>query len=330
MLRDVPIAVRARRGHPLPVLAALVAVLMVSACTNASDSTRGDARPGETVERSLTVGDDERTYRVHVPAGRARTDGLPVVVALHGGGGSGSAMEDYSGLSARADAEGFVVVYPDGSGRLRDRLLTWNAWNCCGYALEHDVDDVAFVDRLITSVGEEFHTDPRRVYVTGHSNGGMLAYRIGCELADRVAAIAPVAGALNTEDCRPARPLPVVVFHGTADRNVPYEGGTSTGVGFAGEDQRTDRPVSYAVSFWTGHDGCTGAPSTSTSPDGAVVHTAYTRCAGGSAVELYATTGGGHAWPGGEKLRDGADDPAPAPDASAVMWDFFDRFALPA
>jgi polyhydroxybutyrate depolymerase len=323
MLCDVSIAARARLGHPLRVLAALVVVLALPAC---SGEPADESAEGGTVERSLTVGDAERSYRVHVPAGQEGRS-LPVVIALHGGGGSGSAMEAYSGLSERADEDGFVVVYPDGSGRLRDRLLTWNAHNCCGYAAEHDVDDVAFVDALITEVGREFGTDPRRVYVTGHSNGGMLAYRLGCELSERIAAIAPVAGALNTDTCRPARPVPVVIFHGTADRNVPYEGGSSEGVGFGGEDDRVDRPVSAAVAFWTGHNRCTAAPVTAR--DGTVVHTAYRGCAEESAVELYATTGGGHAWPGGEKVRDAGDAPAPEPDAAATMWDFFSAHRLP-
>jgi hypothetical protein len=152
------------------------------------------------------------------------------------------------------------------------------------------------------------------------SNGGMMAYRLGCRMADRLAAIAPVAGALNEEACAPAAPLSVVAFHGTADRHVPYDGG----VGPASFYPREDRAVSYAVSFWVGQNGCAPTPATETSASGAIVKDAYGGGAGGTEVVLYTIRGGGHAWPGAVGPVAG-DEPTQEISASELMWEFFAR-----
>src|ERR1700737_68016 len=144
----------------------------------------------------------DRSYFLHLPPRYDSKTLLPLVVVLHGGGGgvqaAGARMQPgavaLTGMSLKADAENFVVVYPNGTGILRDKLLTWNSGNCCGYALKHKVNDVGFIAALLDKLEREIAIDPRRVLVTGISNGGMMAYRIGCELSDRIAAIAPVEG----------------------------------------------------------------------------------------------------------------------------------------
>lgn len=276
-----------------------------------------------THEYALTVDGRRRTYRMHVPAPVAGRAGLPVVIFLHGGGGNAELFEQVSHMNTVADGAGFVVVYPNGSGRAVDKLLTWNAGDCCGYAREQGVDDVAFVSSLLDTLTARFRTDPTRVYVTGFSNGAMMTYRLGCELSGRITAIAPVSGAMQTPTCQPSRPLPVLILHGTADPKVPYEGGPSTDV-FPGAGTWVNRSVSYAVDFWTGHNGCPATPVRSR--DGAVLRTGYSPCAEGTEVTLYTIEGGEHGWPGGVKARARTDESAPAkPDASAVIWDFFAR-----
>jgi polyhydroxybutyrate depolymerase len=286
----------------------------------ATDPAGGPA--AGTFPRTLTVDGRQRTYRVHVPASVAGRTGLPVVVVLHGGGGSGEIIERQTHLSAVADRAGFVAVYPDGTAAVSDRiLLTWNAGTCCGYARDHGVDDVKFIGALLDALAGQFHTDPARVYVTGFSNGAMMAYRLACELSGRITAIAPVSGALNVDDCRPARPLPVLILHGTADRNVPYDGGPPVDPPFPGAGSWTNRSQPETVAFWTRYDGCASTPTESR--DGAVVRATYAPCAPGLDVTVYRIEGGGHAWPGGTKGRNAADEPASRPDASAVIWDFF-------
>jgi len=119
-------------------------------------------------DRSLTVGAAARTYLVHVPPRVSEGRPLPVVLAFHGGGGNAAGFKAYAGLDALADREGFVVVYPDGSGRLGRRLLTWNAGGCCGYAAAQNVDDVGFALAVLRDVARNVSIDPARVYSTGH------------------------------------------------------------------------------------------------------------------------------------------------------------------
>ena len=151
---------------------------------------------------------------------------MPVVIVFHGGGGSADSVRRQSRMSAKGAAEGFIVVYPQGSGGIAGKLKTWNAGTCCGQAMQHGIDEIAFVAALLDDLQATVAVDRARVYATGISNGGMMAYEVACALADRIAAIAVVAGEMTAlERCRPSRPMPVLVIHGSADRNLPVDGG---------------------------------------------------------------------------------------------------------
>jgi polyhydroxybutyrate depolymerase len=292
------------------VVLVVALVMAIGACGRADP----EPRPAGTVEHTLTVGGRERHYRVYTPSGG--TEGRPVVVFLHGGGGNGELFERVTHLNGVADEGGFVVVYPDGSGRLDDKLLTWNAGDCCAYAKEQNIDDVGFVRALVDDVTARLKTGA--VFVTGFSNGAMMTYRLGCELADRIAGIAVVSGAMNLDTCTPSKRLPVLIMHGTADTAVPYDGGPSSAE-FPTAGTWTNRPVRYAVDFWTRHNACGPAPAETT--DGEVRTQTY---ACEEDVTVYTVDGGGHGWPGGEKARARAVEPTPPrPDASRVIWDFF-------
>lgn len=266
---------------------------------------------------TLVSGGVTRSYLLHVP------DRLPpgrqaLVLVFHGGGGNARNAERMSGMSELAEREGFVVAYPNGSGRLKTRLLTWNSGNCCGYALDHQVDDVGFVSALIDRLVASQPVDANRVYVTGMSNGGMMSYVLGCELAGKVAAIAPVAGAMDGV-CRPAVPVSVIAFHGTDDEHVPYAGGEPRRK--ADSHPRSDRPVRDTMDFWSRRDGCSQHDSSAIAHD--VTRDTWHACAAATEVRLYTLRGFGHAWPGGDRGSRWGDNPAAAIDASETMWDFF-------
>ena len=288
---------------------AAIAFLLVSSFT-----------AGASDEVSISVGAAARSYVIHLPGGREPPAPAALVLVLHGGGGNAENAARMSRMDAKADREGFIAVYPNGTGGPLGRFLTWNAWRCCGAALVKGVDDVAFIRAVVEKVSREHAIDRKRIYATGLSNGGMMSYRLGCEAADIFAAIAPVAGALNTDDCRPASPVSVIVFHGTADGHVLFEGGKPR-IAFDSH-ARTDNSVAFAVDFWTRRDGCDAKPEHD--QRGHVIHDAYA-CPGRRAVELYAIVGQGHAWPGGEKgLRFGnVDAPTTEISATDLMWDFF-------
>ncbi|OGO48015.1 MAG: hypothetical protein A2Z30_01750 [Chloroflexi bacterium RBG_16_64_43] len=259
----------------------------------------------------------DRSYALHVPAGLDAAQPVALVLAFHGGLGTASYMPALTGFSRKADREGFLVAYPNGTGALDDRLFTWNGGTCCGYATRENVDDTGFVRAVIDDIASRLPVDPRRIFATGISNGGILSYRLACEMADRVAAIGSVAGTQNLPGCAPSAPVSILHIHGTADQHLPFEGGVGpeslAGVDFAS--------VADSINFWQRADQCPAEAMIAVS--GIVTHTTYAPCAAGSAVELYAIEGGGHAWPGGIAAWQGGDPPPMELNATDVLWSFF-------
>ncbi len=280
----------------LAILIAVVAAVMWR---------RARAASGDQIS-TITVDGRAREYILHVPARHGGTAQLPLVIVLHGATQPAANAERMTGMSALADKENFIAVYPEGTGK----LPTWNAGNCCGYAQRENVDDVAFLRALIAKLETEYRIDRKRIYVTGISNGAMMSYRAACEMADVVAAVAPVEGAQNLA-CKPAAPVSVIVFHGTADRLVPYNGGSTP---YQIGPHRNDSSVAETVAFWVKQDGCSPTPKHEESNE---VHIdTYSSCKDGTGVSLYAIQGGRHMWPGtsisGNTLP-----------ATEVMWKFF-------
>jgi len=273
----------------------------------------------EPIERHVRVGEVERSYLVELPAAYDGRRALPAVLVFHGGGGAALSARTQTRMSEKGHAEGFIAVYPQGSGVLSARLLTWNATTCCGYAMQHRIDEAAFVRALLDDLDANFRLDRARVYATGISNGGMMAYLSACALAERFAAIAVVAGELTTPDCRPTRPVSVLVIHGTADQNLPYDGG----VGAKALARHTVRAVRFAVDLWRARDGCPDVAATERA--GGLTRERHAPCVSGSEVELITVEGGGHSWPGGARLARVLDEPSTALDATDVIWTFFAR-----
>ncbi len=289
-------------------------------------------------DRALTFGGATRTYFVHVPPRVSEGRPLPVVLAFHGGGGNASGFKAYAGLDGLADREGFVVVYPDGSARWGRRMLTWNAGGCCGYAAVQSVDDVGFALAVLRDVARNVSVDPARVYATGHSNGSMMAYRMAIDASDRIAAIAPVAGAMQAPGFPPPRPVPVLHIHSVDDPRALYGGGL--GPPFPGTQSRvTHRAVEPELQKWVAHDGCPGAPRTAqqrttpsrSAPDHTATLLVWGPCAGGAEVQLWKLTGAGHGWPGGHiRLPEKIMGPETVTiDAALEVWRFVSRFRRP-
>ena len=298
----------------LVAMCAAALITLVLAIAPARSLAQSDSKhPG-----TLESGGRTRTYFVHTPPGFQGDEKLPLVMVLHGGGGNADNAEKMSAMSDKADAANFLVVYPDGTGGVGDHFHTWNSGNCCAYAEKNNVDDVAFLRDLIDKMEYDYAADPKRIYVTGMSNGGMMAYRMGCEAADKIAAIAPVAGSMNL-DCKPAQPISVIAFHGTADENVNYEGGM--GAKQVG-GPREDKPVATTIAFWVKYDGCPATPQKS--EKGNLRTDLYAGCKDATAVELNSISGQGHAWPGSpHAFRMVADKPDPNVPATDMMWTFF-------
>lgn len=284
----------------------------------------------------LRVGGRQRTYLVYAPAQVKTGAPLPVVLDFHGGGGNAENQRAYSDMDTTADRHGFIAVYPNGTGGLRDKLLTWNAGHCCGYAMEHDVDDVAFVAALLDDLARRTPVDATRVYATGLSNGAMMSYYLAGRLPDRIAAIAPVAGVPMPDILNPTLTMPILHFHSVDDPRALYEGGL--GPPFPLTDHRVEHaPVEEVLALWIAHNGCPETPVVSDPIVGeagtenenqTATKIVYGPCEDGTEVALWKFTGVGHVWPGGDRtyLEGILGSGTRLVDANEAMWEFFTRF----
>ncbi len=262
-----------------------------------------------------------RHYLLRTPVESVlRAGAVPLVLVLHGGGGNAENAERMTGFTAKAQREGFIVVYPEGSSRFRQKLLTWNAGHCCGYAMEHQIDDVGFMRALITQLINQYPIDPRRVYVTGMSNGGMMTHRLGRELSDQIAAIAPVVATVFGDESKAAYPVSALMLNGMLDKSVPYLGGPPGGRFNDSWDGTPAKPALDQGSYWASTDGCAGKPVSR--DQGAFIHWQYS-CPAGKAVELYLLKDNGHAWPGGQEGSRRGDTPSTSLNATELIWKFF-------
>lgn len=279
--------------------------------------TGGNIYAAGTSTGEINVNGTRRSFRVHVPASYQAKTPAPIVLMLHGGGGSGKQLQDKSSkMDVIADREGFITVYPDGTGLIQ----TWNAGNCCGAGVRNNVDDVAFIAALVDHLTGALCIDEARVFATGMSNGAILSHRLACELSERIAAIAPVAGTIGVRDCHPTRRVPVMQIHGTADEHVPWNGGVGCG------PSSTDFiSVPETMEGWRDRNGCRASTSTAFHEgNGHCVE--YDGC--GAPVMLCSIEGGGHSWPGGAPSSGIVDCPGNGPQstsfhASEQAWRFF-------
>lgn len=277
-----------------------------------------------TVEHGSLVTPDgrTRTYRLYRPSERAAD--APLVVALHGGTGNGDQFATTSGYEGLAEANGFVVVFPDGTPTAfgPDRMA-WNGGGCCAAAARDDVDDVGFLTALVDTLAEEEGIAPDRVLVTGHSNGAIMAFRLACEAADHVAAVAVQAGTVFVDDCAPSRPVAALDLHGSADTHLPVDGGAGPD-SLAGADFP---PVRDGLAALAGSAGCEGVdrPTVRATDQADVTVESWGPCPDEVAVELVVVAGAGHSWMGHPPPSGRSDEPYADLDASLVTWAFLSQ-----
>jgi polyhydroxybutyrate depolymerase len=271
-------------------LAALLgAVLILAGCASWEDEKLPSGFVSGTSVHHISVGALARNYRLHKPTGA--TASAPLVIVMHGYSGSARQAEKDYQWDGLADANNFVVAYPDGLGR---------AWNvdgetCCGRPGREGVNDVAFIAAMVADITRNLAIDPGKIYATGMSNGGIMSYTLACTTGI-FAAIGPVAG-VQLNACRAPHPASVIHIHGTADQLVPYGGGQGFSV-------INGPPVPQVNAFWRNVDRC-GAPGATA--DGPVT-TSTAGCVDGRGVVLVTIDGGGHQWPA---------------FATPMLWQFF-------
>jgi polyhydroxybutyrate depolymerase len=285
-------------------------------------------QPGQ-YEEALIHGNLERNYILHLPPRYGLQKELPLVLAFHGGGGNALQFLDSCGLAEKADKEGFILVAPNGTGRLRKRFLTWNVGFGFGYAMRNRIDDIGFVRKLIEKLEGNLRIDPKRIYATGISNGGILCHFLAGALSDKIAAIATVVAAIGGKKLSsgqyiypslPKEPVSVVAFNGLLDERIPYQGGI--------QQKSTGKPV-YVTSaqemhsFWVKANKCYPHPKIEAHHSDKYKVITYRGGHYGSEVVQYVIFNQGHAWPGGKKPWVGADRPSMTISANDVLWAFF-------
>lgn len=242
-------------------IAILLAVLLHAGSSSAqSRDTSTQRLAAGNHEFALRHGGRVRTYIVHVP--KRTLEQPPVILAFHGGGGNAAGFQEYAELHAIAEREGFIVVYPNGTGPLPRRLLTWNAGDgCCGHAMTRKVNDVGFATTVLNDLEGRTPIDRGRVYATGHSNGAIMAHRMAAERPELIAAIAPFAGSLDLKNFAPRRGVPVLQIHSVDDPRALYNGGL--GPPFPGTNNRVlHQSVQAGLDRWIAVNKCRTRPDT--------------------------------------------------------------------
>ncbi len=276
-----------------------------------------------------------RTFHIHIPPSYSRSVQLPLVLALHGRGGNGESMVlvTRKGFDRLADKNGFFVVYPDGIE------LNWNDGRMDEEANDRahreNIDDVGFLSSLIDSLVKDYNIDPKRVYVTGISNGAIMSYRLACEIPQKIAAIAPVDGNIPImllNECSPSMPVSVLAINNVNDPLVPYEGGDIISA-FHRVKLGKVLSVDESIGFWVERNQCSAEPVVTEEEDRdpkdgtRITRKEYTNSPDGTEVILYMVDGGGHTWPGGFQYLPAwiIGKTSRDIDANEVIWSFFSR-----
>lgn len=301
----------------------------VAAAPSAGCSAAPKVGPGETKQTLAAAGTSGWYYR-HVPPTYTGTKPMPLILDLHGYGETAEIHTKISGLGAYGDSHGFLTLTPQAQGP----VPLWD--------IDLQGNHVAYLGALLDSAERTLCVDTRRVFVAGYSNGAMMTSALACKYADRIAAVAPVAGILNISGCAPARRVPVIAFHGTDDHFVPYDGsigsavaalpapdGSGRTLGQIGGAGSKGPSVPQILAAWAARNGCAKTPAAH-QVAGEVTEIKYA-CSAGADVDLYRVTGGGHAWPGSpvDKSIEKIVGPVTMSiDADALMWSFFTQHPL--
>ena len=312
-------------------LAGILLIILSQVLTGCTSTLPKDNIVGpKTYKNSMDIRIDgvRRSYLVHVPSGYDPEKSLPLVVVIHGAFDTAKGMEKFSGFSDLADQEDFIVLYPNGMG-IFGYFQHWNAGHCCGKAADDNWDDVGFVSAAIEDVRARLKIDSSRIYMVGFSNGGMFTYRFAAERGDLLAAAAPMAASIGGKPSTdapgwripdPVQPLSMIIFHGLADDDIPYEGGISRYRG----GTRTYWSVEESVKFWVMHNGCNPKAASTQVNEGRVNLESWGICRDDTEVILYLIKGWGHVWPGPYFTSELAqNDPLRNFNAAEIIWDFF-------
>lgn len=304
----------------IALLGALLLLPLIHTPSRAWEKEKGEGWSG--IAHSLTYDGDKREYIVHVPEhvknGKKK---VPLVIVLHGGGGNGANAVKMTGFSQKADREDFIVAYPNGGGRMKNKLKTWNFWHCCGYAMRNNIDDAGFLSALIDALVKNYPADPERVLVTGMSNGAMMSHRAGMELSRKVRVIAPVVGTMFGDEPKAQGPVAALLINGVKDTQIKMDGGRNESRFKDAWDGTPMKPVLWQSQYWAAINGCKPEPKISEYKPGVTIYD-YD-CPKEYDVRHLILEEGTHSWPGGRSGHSGGATPPTSINATDEIWAFF-------
>jgi polyhydroxybutyrate depolymerase len=301
---------RKQRSDLMKLVRVVPLLLLLAVSASARKST-------DDSNEEIRVGAATRSYLLHVPRTLPHRP-VPLVLVFHGGGGHASNMPRFTKFDADADANGFIVAYPESFNK------SWSDTRGLSPA-----DDIGFIRALIAHLLKTQDIDSKRVYATGISNGGFFSQRLACDLTDEFAAVASVAATMPETLfplCKPSRPISVMFMHGTKDPIVHIDGGTIL------RDRGNNVSLAEASAFWRNWDQTSSQPETEDIPDHAhdgttVRRDTYSHGKQGTEVVIYTIEGGGHTWPGGSQYLPKfiVGKASHNLDATEAIWQFFKR-----
>ncbi len=311
----------------LTILIFTFLITLLSCSKENTSPTQDNDKPSEQKTINLTIDGNARSFIVYLPTGYNNAGKMPLIFAIHGGSGTPEGMINIANFKPIADRDKVVLVYPAG---------IQNNWNDGRPTKPNQlgINDVSFFNQLCDYMITNYSVDGTKIYATGISNGGFMSSRLGCELSNRIAAIAVDAATIEATtiapNCNPGRPVPAIYIHGTTDPLVPFTGGQMTAGGTAGG---TILSHFQAIDKWVAINGCNSTPTITDLPDIAndrttIKQKVYSGGTNGSEVVSYVVLNGGHTWPQGYQYLNEAIIGKTSQDMNAceVIWAFFKRF----
>ncbi|MFK7832304.1 MAG: PHB depolymerase family esterase [Winogradskyella sp.] len=300
----------------------VLTVIVIVACNSNNDNTNTNPITEFEFYDSMVFDGLERTYFVHLPSNYNAAMSYPLVFAMHGGGLLGyEGVEAQSQLSELSDTEDFIVVYPEGIKTLGFR--TWNAGDCCPTATTLGTDDIGFINALLQKLEQQLSINSKRIYATGFSNGGQLAYKLANRFPNKFAAVSAVAGVLQDFPYNPSRKVPIIHFHSYQDQTAPYNGGLSDAPNINFEFPSVESTLLLIANNYN----CNVIRETVFSNANTYDFFRYSDCSDNTEIQLYVSQDGSHTWPGGQALPN--MDITNHFNASVLMWQFFENYELP-
>lgn len=280
-------------------------------------------------KKKIIINDTERTYFVHLPSNYNPEKTYPVVFIIHGYSDHPKLIEFYTGFSSKADKESFITVYPQGTNDGETPQLSFNGEICCNPALKNNVDDTGFISTLIDEVVDSYGADPKKVFVTGFSNGGFMTQKLATEIPEKITAIAPVSSASsgratkNTDTIQsltpPNKAMPTLLIHGKKDRSVQYNGGYNQ------KETFEVRSAENTFDFWAKNNTCTKDRIATTNSKLQSTTYSFKDCSDTNHTSFISLDDIGHEWPGGRQFIF-ANLRGTHLKATDTIWDFFEKY----